>query len=119
MLSAFKNFGVTFLISALLFGIAAYFATGLVTNTVGEMLEDENVELNEIIQNEDASQAGETENTQQTNPNVKVPAGESFNFLIAVTDARPDYYTDYQPDVNYMYNTDWYSISPEETIGCL
>ena len=119
MLSAFKNFGVTFLISALLFGVVAYFATGLVTNTVGEMLDDENTELNEIIQNEEASQTDESENTQQTNTNVKVPVGESFNFLVVVTDARPDYYTDYQPDVNYMYNTDWYSISPDETIGCL
>lgn len=119
MLSAFKNFGVTFLISAVLFGIVAYFATGLVTNTVGEMLDDENDELNEIMQGEDVSQIGETEKTAQTNPNEKIPEGESFNFLVAVTDARPDFYTDYQPDVNYMYNTDWYSVSPEETIGCL
>ena len=45
MLSALKNFGVTFLISALLFGIIAYFATGLVTNTVGQMLDDEDASL--------------------------------------------------------------------------
>ena len=52
MLSALKNFGVTFLISALLFGIIAYFATGLVTNTVGQMLDDEDASLDNIIKNE-------------------------------------------------------------------
>ena len=49
MLSALKNFGVTFLISALLFGVIAYFATLFVSNTVNSILDDEKNELDEII----------------------------------------------------------------------
>jgi anionic cell wall polymer biosynthesis LytR-Cps2A-Psr (LCP) family protein len=120
MLSALKNFGVTFLISAILFGIIAYFATGLVTNTVGQILDEEDSSLNNIINNEDAASADETEpDNSVVETNEKVPEGESFNFLVAVNDYRPDLYTDYTPDISYMYNTDWTSISPTETIGCL
>lgn len=118
MLSAFKNFGVTFLISALVFGVLAYIATGIVTNTVGDILDDEGASLNEVIQNQDNALIDEnSENT--TVEAVKEIKGESFNFLIAVTDSRPDLYNDYQPEVSFMYNTDWYSVSPDKTIGCL
>ena len=120
MLSALKNFGVTFLISALLFGIIAYFATGLVTNTVGQMLDDEDASLDNIIKNEDATPPDETTDNSALSPtNEKIPSGDSFNFLIAVNDYRPDIYTDYTPDVSYMYNTDWNSVSPADTVGCL
>ena len=49
MLSALKNFGVTFLISALLFGVIAYFATLFVSSTVNSILDDESNELNDIM----------------------------------------------------------------------
>ena len=75
MLSALKNFGVTFLISALLFGIIAYFATGLVTNTVGQMLDDEDASLNNIIKNEDVSPPDETTDNSSLSPtNEKIPS---------------------------------------------
>lgn len=122
MLSAFKNFGVTFLISALLFGIIAYFATSFVTGTVKSILDDEQNELNEIMQSDETETMPDTDDE---NPSVipgtdeKIPEGESFNFLILTTDYRPDLYNTYRPTLNTMYNTDWYSVSPEETTGLL
>ncbi len=119
MLSALKNFGVTFIISAVFFGIIAYFATGLVTNTVGDILDDENASLDNIINNEEVTPPDEIEPGIGNVTDEKIPMGESFNFLIAVNDYRPDIYNDYTPDVSYMYNTDWAAVSPTETIGCL
>ncbi len=119
MLSALKNFGVTFLISSLLFGVIAYFATGLVTNTMGEIL-DEDTSLDNIINNsEEIIDPEENISGDVIVSDEKVPEGDSFTFLVAVNDHRPDLYNDYKPDASYMYNTDWTVVSPTETIGCL
>lgn len=122
MLSAFKNFGVTFLIAALLFGVLAYFAMGFVTSTMSSLMTEEEDELSEIMQNTDNQTPvdAETESAEIQNPtNEKIPEGESFNFLIIATDYRPDLYEDYQPTLNQMYMTDWYSVSASDTRGCL
>ncbi len=124
MLSAFKNFSVTFIISAVIFAVIAYFAVGLVTNTVGDMLDDENSELNSIIQTEETETSGDNAVQTPGSTYEKVPQGDTFNFLVAVTDFRPDLYEDYQPDVEFMYDADeynsqWYGVAPTETIGCL
>ena len=98
MLSAFKNFGVTFLISLAIFGVIAYFATGFVTGTVTDILQNEHDKLSEIIQNNDPV-ADDTEDISD-NPDVtpeKEILGESFNFLIVTTDYRPDAFADYLP----------------------
>lgn len=122
MLSALKNFGVTFLIAALLFGVLAYFATGFVTSTMNSIMTDEEDELSEIMQNEDnRNLAGEqTDRTdEEQTGDEKVPEGESFSFLIITTDYRPDLYDNYMPTLEHMYNTDWNSISASDTRGCL
>lgn len=98
MLSALKNFGVTFLISALLFGVIAYFATLFVSSTVNSILDDESNELNDIISSEGLPP--EEDEEQETTPGVlpeELPEGESFNFLLVVTDYRPDLYDNYRP----------------------
>ena len=98
MLSALKNFGVTFLISALLFGVIAYFATLFVSNTVNSILDDESNELNDIIASEGLPPE-ETASTETT-PGVKdeeLPEGESFNLLLVATDYRPDLFDNYRP----------------------
>lgn len=125
MLSAFKNFGVTFLIAALLFGVIAYFATMFVTNTVNSIMTDEENKLNEIIENNEnqtpvSNETDPVNNPTGTNqPNEKVPMGESFNFLVLTTDYRPDLYNDYNPALDTMYSVDWYSVSADKTAGCL
>ncbi len=123
MLSALKNFGVTFLIAAILFGVLAYFATGFVTSTMNSIMTAEEDELSEIMQNESNQTLvdAETASTESQPPSAeKIPEGESFNFLIITTDYRPDLYNDYQPTLDKMYNTtDWYSVSASDTRGCL
>lgn len=122
MLSALKNFGVTFLIAALLFGILSYFAIGYVTSTMNSLMSDEEDELSEIMQNEDGQQlaGAETEPVQPQNPvDEALPEGESFNFLVITTDYRPDLYDNYKPTLDHMYQTDWYSVSSSDTRGCL
>lgn len=122
MLSAFKNFGVTFLIAVLLFGVLAYFATGFVTSTMSSIMTEEEDELSEIMQNTDNQTPvdAETESEGTLNPtNEKIPEGESFNFLIITTDYRPDLHEDYKPTLDHMYQTDWYSVSASDTRGCL
>ena len=121
MLSAFKNFGVTFLIAALLFGILAYFAIGFVTGTMNSIMSDEENELTEIMQNEDSQNLvnAETDPAQTQKPDSEAIPGESFNFVVITTDYRPDLYDNYKPTLEHMYGTDWYSVSSSDTRGCL
>ncbi len=128
MLSAFKNFGVTFLIAAMLFGLLAYVAMGFVTNTMSNIMTEEESELTEIMQNPNAQTPIDAETDPTENPEApiptedgeKIPAGESFNFLLITTDYRPDLYEDYRPTLEHMYNAaDWYSVSASDTRGCL
>ncbi|MGN1346063.1 MAG: LCP family protein [Eubacteriales bacterium] len=122
MLSALKNFGITFLIAALLFGVIAYFATGVVTSTMNSLMTDEEDELSEIMQNTENQTPVGTEEGAAEPPNStdeKTPEGESFHFLVVTTDYRPDLYEDYRPTLDHMYETDWYSVSASDTAGCL
>lgn len=121
MLSALKNFGITFLIAALIFGIIAYFATGFVTNTVNSIMDEEDNELNTIIEGNENQTPLDTDtiNSDENKTGEKEPAGDSFNFLLITTDYRPDIYDDYEPTLEEMYNTDWYSVPATETTGCL
>lgn len=121
MLSALKNFGVTFLIAALLFGIMAYFAIGFVTSTMNSIMSDEENELTEIMQNEDTQNLvnAETESAQTQKPDKEAIPGESFNFVVITTDYRPDLYDNYKPTLEHMYQTDWYSVPSSDTRGCL
>lgn len=126
MLSAFKNFGITFLISAVLFGFIAYFATGFVTNEMIDIIDEEKTHLDEIIQNPDTSESSDTEtgDLSETDPvnsetELKIPEGESFNFLVISTDYRPDLYTTYKPTSSIMFETDWNSVASSDTLGCL
>ena len=98
MLSALKNFGVTFLISALVFGVIAYFATLFVSSTVNNILDDESKDLTEIISSEGPSPEETQAPEEQEDPEREdLPEGESFNLLLVTTDYRPDLYNDYRP----------------------
>ncbi len=127
MLSAFKNFGVTFLIAAILFGFLAYAALGFVTGTMSNIMSEEESELSEIMQNPGAQTPidADTDPSGNTPPppptdEGKVPQGESFSFLVLTTDYRPDLYENYQPTLEHMNAAaDWYSVSASDTRGCL
>ena len=64
MLSAFKNFFITLLIAAAMFGVIAYFATQFVTATVSDILDDEEAALESIM----TQDKPETDSTGETLP---------------------------------------------------
>ena len=93
MLSALKNFGVTFLVAGLIFGVLAFFATKLVTGTVESIFTSESERLDDIIKE---SENGDTEgHGVGYNDGTPVIEGDSFSFLVVTTDYRPDLYNDY------------------------
>ncbi len=119
MLSAFKNFGVTFLIAAIIFGVIAYFAVGFVLNTVDSIMENEKGELDSIIQNpEDVEGDGESDGELVDPPEDEI-VGDSFNFLVITTDYRPDIYSDYKPSKSEVDKGNWDEAEYEDTAGFL
>ena len=112
MLSAFKNFFVTFLIAALIFGSVAYFATQFLTDTITGIFDAEKNELDEILH---SSTPDTTPVTEPIDPGTTDPStdrlieGDSFNMLFIVTDYQPDIFHDYFPsddDLANMENED-------------
>ncbi|MCR5683571.1 MAG: hypothetical protein K6G29_14090 [Clostridiales bacterium] len=119
MLSALKNFGVTFLISALIFGIIAYFATLFVSRTVNDILEDDHGSLDEITAAETETVPAETTPPDDTTPEEPLPDGETFNLLLVTTDYRPDLYNDYAPDAEAIQKAASGLESAVPTLGIL
>ena len=106
MLSAFKNFAVTFVIAAVVFGIVGYFATRFVTATVSDILDSEITELDSILSAETETESGtqsgaegsESSSSDTENPAAEqTPAGESFAFLVITSGYRPELFRDYLP----------------------
>ena len=96
MLSAFKNFFVTFVVAALIFGCAAYVAVQFLTSTISDILEDESGELEALLQPA-ATTATATDEPPVVDIPTEVIAGESFNMVLIVTDYQPDVFSDYLP----------------------
>ncbi len=95
MLSAFRNFFLTFVIAALIFGGIAYFVVGFVLETVSEAIEPESVET-EKIHLEYSDTTDEPPSTDTTPPPDEEPiSGESFNILLIGTDYQPELFDDY------------------------
>lgn len=101
MLSALKNFAVTLLIAAVVFGVVAYFATQFVTATVSDILGSEMSNLDDIISGEEnfgeetESGAESAENSEEVIlPEIK---GNSFTFLVVCSGYRPEIFVDYLP----------------------
>ena len=115
MLSAFKNFIVTLLVAALVFGVAAYFATRFLTDTITGIFEQESDELDQILNPTTTSAPTVTEtNTPTPVPPENEPdpvAGDSFNMLFIVTDYQPDIFSDYLPT-----DADLAALSKQEEI---
>ncbi len=92
MLSAFKNFGLTFLIAAVVFGAIAFSVTGLLINTMDEILSPTGNDLDDIL----GEQPGTSDTTTPptavpptASPTEQPIEGESFNMLIVVSDTQP------------------------------
>ncbi len=104
MLSAFRNFALTFLIAALIFGSIAYFVVGFVLDTVEAAIdpsEDETFETSAL----DLEYAQTT--PAETSPDVTPPPeeseikGDTFNILLVGTDYQPELFKDYNYEENW------------------
>ncbi len=104
MLSAFKNFFITLLIAAALFGLIAYFATQFVTATVSDIMDDEEAAFESIMTQEKDPEAETGTDTETDNPVTESPLGDSFSFVLVVTGYRPDLFDDYIPSVESLRN---------------
>lgn len=102
MLSAFKNFFVTFLIAAIVFGSVAYFAARFLTDTITGIFDAEENELDSILNPTTDSSAVTSPVTEPPSASddpapEDVISGKSFNMLFIVTDYQPDIFSDYLP----------------------
>ncbi|MBQ7827393.1 MAG: hypothetical protein IJ386_03925, partial [Clostridia bacterium] len=93
---AFKNFGITFLISVLIFSIVAYFMVGFLTSTVSGILDRENDRLDSFFTEAPTDTTDVLQNTDEDAPEVK---GDSFTVLFGITDKREEVY-DYFPETD-------------------
>lgn len=117
MLSALKNFAVTFLVSLLVFGVIAYFATSFVAGTVESILKSEKEELDSIINDPGSTSEWTGDETQPIIPGEVSIDGDSFTMLFATTDYLPGTYDDYVLSADDM---DWYEdVHPAKTVGVL
>ncbi len=98
MLSGFKNFLITFLVAALLFGLVGFFATKYVSGVVTDILDGEKDKLDDILSSPD--QTEEIKKEPEKDPDLKVPDGNSFTMVFVATNFYPDKYDNY-----YGYGT--------------
>ncbi len=92
MLSATKNFVLTFLIALVIFGLIAYMLVGLVLNNLL------GVGASETEMPEDTAETP----TDDGPGNIGIQfgdSGESFNILLIGTDYRPSEFVDYDPEM--------------------
>ncbi len=94
MLSALRNFALTFLISILIFGVMAYFIVEFVMDTLSVAISAESSETKEIelVRPEDTDSP-----SQPGTPNVTIENlnGDTFNVLLIGTDYQPEIFDDY------------------------
>ena len=107
---ALKNFGITFLISILVFGITAYFVSGFFTSTVNGILDKENDRLDQLFTEAVDQTSTEDEGNEDILPEVK---GDSFTVLFGVTDHRDgdfDYFPEDEKAISKIETDDKKSV---------
>lgn len=103
MLSAFRNFALTFLIAALIFGSIAYFVVGFVLETVEDAIDPtvESVDTEPL----DLIYANTEEPTDETTdappPDEEEINGKTFNILLVGSDYQPEIFKDYDYEETY------------------
>ena len=105
MLSATKNFVLTFIIALIIFGLIAYMLVGLVLNNLL------GVGASETQPPEDTA-SGPADDGQGSIGIQFSDGGESFNILLIGTDYRPSEFVDYDPEMLELL----YGIPNEEVV---
>lgn len=108
MLSATKNFVLTFLIALVIFGLIAYMLVGLILNNIlGTVVE-------ETAPPEDTAETPEDEGPG----NIGIQfgnGGESFNILLIGTDYRPSDFVNYDPVMlEKLYGIKQETVTPDD-----
>ena len=91
MLSATKNFVLTFIIALIVFGLIAYMLVGLVLNNLLGVGASETQPPEETT--------SEPEDNSDGPVGIQLSGGESFNILLIGTDYRPSEFVDYDPEM--------------------
>ncbi len=106
MLSATKNFVLTFIIALIIFGLIAYMLVGLVLNNLLGLGASETETPSETIEGPSQEGPGDI-GIQFSNK------GESFNILLIGTDYRPSDFADYDPAMlEILYGIKQEEITP-------
>jgi len=99
MLSALKNFAITFLVAAILFGVTASLVCGFILNTVTPFIDGvaPGDGLDSVFEKQGDDDPSETgDNPDDTSAeNLSPIEGTSFNVLIVATDYSPEIFEDY------------------------
>lgn len=91
MLSATKNFVLTFIIALIVFGLIAYMLVGLVLNNLLGVGASETQPPEETTSEPEDNSGGPV--------GIQLSGGESFNILLIGTDYRPSEFVDYDPQM--------------------
>lgn len=91
MLSATKNFVLTFIIALIVFGLIAYMLVGLVLNNLLGVGASETQPPEETTSEPEDNSGGPV--------GIQLSGGESFNILLIGTDYRPSEFVDYDPEM--------------------
>ncbi|MBQ8397992.1 MAG: LCP family protein [Clostridia bacterium] len=94
MLSAFKNYAITFLIAAIIFSLVAFFVVQIVIESLGDsFFVSSNV--GETVTTDPAITTAAPVSTEPPEP----LNGESFNILLVGVDYAPTLFYNYDPDI--------------------
>lgn len=124
MLSAIKNFAVTFVIAAVVFGTIGYFATRFVTATVNDILDNEISALDDILSAESETDSSTENAPDTTTPDISGNAqtlseSSSFSFIIVCSGYRPEIFGDYLPDTETLRNQIAGYVTAADSFGVL
>ena len=108
MLSATKNFVLTFIIALIVFGLIAYTLVGLVLNNLLGIDGEETQPTEETTAEPDSREDGPI--------GIQRSGGESFNILLIGTDYRPSEFVDYDPEMlEKLYGIKKEDVTPSPT----
>ena len=91
-----RNFGIIFAVSLVVLGIVALIATGYVSDTVCAIFENKGDDLDKLLVNDPADTTG-IGNEGKDDRLTRELNGESFTWLMIVSDYRPAVFDNYYP----------------------
>ncbi len=104
-LRGLKKFGITFLVSALIFTIAAVFVTNSLEDILLGIFDRTPDGITDILASPEVEASQGEEGAKPSENVLKNLDGSSYSMLMVCTDYRPNVYSDYLPDVDDIDKT--------------